>query len=245
MSDDKIRVSKLMSEQKICSRREADEFIKKGWVLIDGQPINQLGTKIYPNQKISLSKSAGHSLRQKATILLNKPVGLVSGQAEKGCLPAVILIIPENQLPDDRLKKPFSPKSLKGLAPAGRLDIDSYGLLILTQDGRLAKKIIGENSTIEKEYVVTVEGMITNNKIALLSKGLELDGKYLKKAVIKKIDHNKLDFILKEGRKRQIRRMCDAVDLKVTKLKRIRIGKIGLEKLPLGKWRYLKNNETF
>ncbi len=234
-----------MSLQGICSRREADEFIQNGWVIVDGHVINELGSKISPSLTITLSKQAQQHLAQQDTILLNKPLGIVSGQAEKNYRPATTLIIPENQLSSDKYHHPFTPKSLKGLAPAGRLDIDSQGLLILTQDGRLAKQLIGANSTIEKEYIVQAHGEITISQLKKLGFGLKLDGRQLKPAQVSKIDEHTLRFILKEGRKRQIRRMCQAVGLEVQKLKRIRIGHIKLGQLPVGQWRYLKKREFF
>ena len=131
------------------------------------------------------------------------------------------------------------------LAPAGRLDIDSQGLLILTQDGRIAKQLIGAESEIEKEYLVRVEGALPKDKLALLNHGLSLDGKALKPAQVSWQNQNQLRFILQEGKKRQIRRMCELVNLKVTGLKRVRIGNIGLRDLPEGKWRYLQDGENF
>ena len=130
-----------------------------------------------------------------------------------------------------------------GLAPAGRLDIDSTGLLILTQNVQLAKKVISPDSPVEKEYIVYVKGEITDDKVKKLCFGLSLDGRKLKRAKVTQEGKNKLRFILKEGRKRQIRRMCDQVDLKVTSLKRIRIGNLKLGKLPPGQWRLMKHNE--
>ncbi len=245
MPEDKIRLSKLMSEKKICSRREADGFIEKGWVLVDGEQVTVLGTKVFPHQRIELSTAAQVLLARQATIILNKPVGYVSGQAEKGYLPAVTLITPDRQLTADRRKRPFSPQCLKGLAPAGRLDIDSYGLLVLTQEGRLAKELIGEHSQIEKEYQVTVEGFVNAEKLNRLRFGLTLDGRPLKKAAVTVRKPGQLTFILKEGKKRQIRRMCEALDLKVVQLKRVRIGRIKLGSLPLGQWRYLGPQERF
>lgn len=245
MSEEKVRLSKLMSEKKLCSRREADAFIEKGWVLVDGHPVTTLGIKVYPRQQIALAPQAHAVLDQQATIILNKPVGYVSGQAEKGYLPAVALITPDRQLKSDRARRPFKPQCLKGLAPAGRLDIDSYGLLVLTQDGRVAKALIGSRSLMEKEYQVRVEGTITEEKLKHLRFGLTLDGRPLKKAVVMARSQGQVTFILKEGKKRQIRRMCEAMDLKVVQLKRVRIGRIELGQLPLGQWRYLAPNEHF
>ncbi|MBK7490579.1 MAG: rRNA pseudouridine synthase [Nitrosomonas sp.] len=245
---EKIRLSKLMSEQGICSRREADRYIELGWVFVDGERISELGTKIFPTQKITLNKAAQAQQTQQVTILLNKPVGYVSGQPEPGYQPAVVLIKPENQfIPKQPVQpaKRFQPAHLKNLAPAGRLDIDSQGLLVLTQDGRIAKQLIGEESRIEKEYLVRVEGGLPPAKLALLNHGLSLDGKALKPAQVSWQNQDQLRFILYEGKKRQIRRMCELVNLKVTGLKRVRIGKVKLGNLPEGQWRYLEDGEKF
>ncbi len=241
---EKIRLSKVMSARGLCSRREADRFIEKGWVLVDSKPVNQLGTKIDESQKIELSPQAQKIQSRQETILLNKPVGYVSGLAEDGHESAVVLVRPENRFGNIRGDSRNYVK-WKGLAPAGRLDIDSQGLIVFTKDGRVARQLIGENSDVEKEYLIWVHGDISEDKLALLRHGLELDGKPLKKAKIKAMDAHHIQFILKEGRKRQIRRMCDLVGLKVTRLMRVRIGKVKLENLPAGKWRHLAPGETF
>jgi 23S rRNA pseudouridine2604 synthase len=241
-----IRLSKLMSQQGICSRREADRYIEQGLVMVDGKTIDKLGTKIYPNQHISLAKSASAQQQSRITILLNKPVGIVSGQAEQGYKPAIRLIVPQNQyLSSPWEKKTFSTKILHGLAPAGRLDIDSRGLLVLTQDGVVAKQLIGENSLIEKEYLVWVKGEITDQGLNLLRYGIQLDGKKLKQAKVHQLNPTRLKIILKEGKKRQIRRMCEEVGLQVTGLTRTRIGNIKLGDMPTGQWRYLRDDEQF
>ncbi|GMR18079.1 MAG: rRNA pseudouridine synthase [Gammaproteobacteria bacterium] len=241
-----IRLSKLMSQQGICSRREADRYIEQGLVMVDGKPVDKLGTKIYPNQHISLAKSASAQQRSRITILLNKPVGIVSGQAEAGYKPAIRLILPQNQyLSSPWEKKKFSTHILQGLAPAGRLDIDSRGLLVLTQDGVVAKQLIGADSLIEKEYLVWVKGKITDEGLNRLRHGIQLDGKKLKQAKVHQLNPTRLKIILKEGKKRQIRRMCEEVDLTVTGLTRTRIGNIKLGDMPTGQWRYLRDDEEF
>ena len=242
---EKIRLSKLMSEQGICSRREADRYIELGWVFVDGEQISELGTKIYPTQKIKLNKAAQMQQTQLVTLLLNKPIGYVSGQPEPGYQPAVVLIKPENQFISQPSVKHFQPAHLRNLAPAGRLDIDSQGLLVLTQDGRIAKQLIGEDSQIEKEYLVRVSGTLSKENLALLNFGLSLDGKALKRAQVTWQNQDQLRFILHEGKKRQIRRMCELVNLKITGLKRVRIGKVKLGNLPEGQWRYLEDGEHF
>ncbi len=239
-----VRVSKLMAERGLCSRREADNYIERGWVYVDGERISELGTRVDPGAQIALDKQAKAVQQRQMTILLHKPVGYVSGQPEPGFQPAVTLILPENQYstPDTPL---FHASHLKGLAPAGRLDIDSTGLLVLTQDGRVARQLIGENSKIEKEYLVRVEGKLVDNGLALLNHGLLLDGKPLKPAKVEWLNEDQLRFILNEGKKRQIRRMCELVGLRVVGLKRVRIGKVRLADLPLGQWRYLRESEEF
>jgi len=242
---EKIRVSKLMSEQGICSRREADSYIERGWVLVDGIPVTELGTRIFPTQRITLAKAAQSQQDASVTVLLNKPIGFVSGQAEQGYRPAITLIGAQSHFKGDRSPLHFTPAQLKGLAPAGRLDIDSTGLLVLTQDGRVARQLIGESSGIEKEYLVRVEGRLPAAGLAKLNFGLSLDGVPLKRADVKWQNDDQLRFVLREGKKRQIRRMCELVGLKVTGLKRVRIGKVLLGDLPQGQWRFLRSGERF
>jgi len=242
---EKIRLSKLMSEQGLCSRREADKFIELGWVFVDGEKISELGTKIYPTQKITLNKAAQTQQDKLVTILLNKPIGYVSGQPEPGYQPAIVLIKPDNQFIESPATKRFQRDHLKNLAPAGRLDIDSQGLLVFTQDGRVAKQLIGENSSIDKEYLVRVSGDLPKEKLALLNHGLKLDGQALKPAQVSWQNRDQLRFILREGKKRQIRRMCELVNLRVIGLKRVRIGHILLGNLPERQWRYLREDEQF
>ncbi len=242
MSDEKVRLSKLMAERGICSRREADEYIARGLVLVDGIKIDQLGTKVDPKVKITLESQALKQQKRLATIIVNKPIGYVSAQPEPPYQPAVKLITPENQFGDS--KQRLRPEHFEGLAVAGRLDIDSQGLLLFTQDGRIAKKIIGEDTKLEKEYIVRVQGRLPEAQLKLLNHGLSLDGKALKPAKVEWINDDQLRFVLKEGKKRQIRRMCELVGLKVTGLKRVRVGKLTLGKLPEGKWRFLEDDET-
>ncbi|HEY0859151.1 MAG TPA: pseudouridine synthase [Albitalea sp.] len=244
-----MRLSKRMSELGIASRREADEWIAKGWVRVDGQVVSELGSRVLPEQHITVDAKAKFQQAQKVTVLLNKPVGYVSGQAEDGYEPAVVLVTADKQWREDRSGTRYLREHRRGLAPAGRLDIDSVGLLVLTQDGRVAKQLIGEDSEIEKEYLVRVETedgtRLPDEKLALLRHGLELDGEPLRPAQVEWVNDDQLRFVLKEGKKRQIRRMCEAVGLKVLGLKRVRIGNVMLGDLPPGQWRYLRVDERF
>ncbi|MBY4870229.1 pseudouridine synthase [Burkholderia anthina] len=249
-----MRLSKRMSELGLCSRREADEWIEKGWVLVDGERIDTLGTKVRPDQKIEIDERASAAQAAQVTILLHKPVGYVSGQAEDGYEPASVLITRANQWSGDRSQVRFSPQHLHALAPAGRLDIDSTGMLVLTQNGRIAKQLIGEQSDIDKEYLVRVrfgERLIDIDQhfpaesLAKLRHGLELDGVALKPAMVSWQNGEQLRFVLREGKKRQIRRMCELVGLEVIGLKRVRMGRVMLGALPQGQWRYLSADESF
>lgn len=239
-----VRLSKVMAERGICSRREADEYIERGWVFVDGRRVSELGVRIDPAARIDLSPEASRTQRERVTILLHKPVGYVSGQPEPGYAPAVSLIGPDNQF-DRETAQRFHPSHLKNLAPAGRLDIDSTGLLVLTQDGRVARQLIGEESGIDKEYLVRVEGELAENGLELLRHGLWLDDRPLRPAQVEWLNDDQLRFVLREGRKRQIRRMCELVGLRVVGLKRVRIGRVRLGDLPLGEWRFLREDERF
>jgi 23S rRNA pseudouridine2604 synthase len=187
-------------------------------------------------------------------VLLHKPMGYVSGQAEDGHEPAVTLFTARNRWAEDRSPHHFDPSQLRGLAPAGRLDIDSVGLLVLTQDGRVARQLIGEDSHMDKEYLVRVQlgdrasdvrAAFPASQLARLRHGLSLDGKPLKPAIVEWENAEQLRFVLNEGKKRQIRRMCEQVGLKVVGLKRIRMGRVVLGRLPPGQWRYLAPGESF
>jgi 23S rRNA pseudouridine2604 synthase len=169
----------------------------------------------------------------------------VSGLPEDGYRPAVSLVGKTSRWAQDQTAIRFHYGQLKGLAPAGRLDIDSQGLLVLTQDGRVAKQLVGEMSPVEKEYLVRVQGRLSEHGLELLNHGLELDGQALKPARVNWLNEDQLRFILREGRKRQIRRMCELVGLRVMGLKRVRIGRIALGALPEGQWRYLADGERF
>jgi 23S rRNA pseudouridine2604 synthase len=244
-----LRLSKRMSELGLCSRREADEWIARGWVKVDGVVVSELGSKVLPHQQITVERQAAAEQARRVTVLLNKPIGYVSGQAEDGYQPAVVLVTPHNRWTSDTAPQRFHPAQLRSLVPAGRLDIDSTGLLVLTQDGRVAKQLIGEDSEIEKEYLVRVEysrpGRLPAADLARLNHGLSLDGRQLKPAQVRWQNEDQLAFVLREGRKRQIRRMCEMVGLRVLGLKRVRIGRVMLGNLPEGQWRYLGAEERF
>ncbi len=270
-------MNKRLAELGLCSRREADEWIERGWVYVNGA-VAQLGVRVLPEDRVSVERAAQRQQEERVTILLNKPMGYVSGQAEDGHEPAAVLIDFRSQWQGDTSGKRFSLPQLRGLAPAGRLDIDSVGLLVLTQDGRVARQLIGEDSSVDKEYLVrvvyegegaaaprhpdertaplqeisetdpvrtNVQAVFPPEKLERLRHGLSLDGQPLKPAKVEWQNAEQLRFVLVEGKKRQIRRMCEQVGLKVVGLKRIRIGQVVLGQLPVGQWRYLGPSERF
>ena len=278
-----LRLNKLMSEKGMASRREADEWISKGWVKVNGA-FAEMGMQVKPDVTIEVDKEAKGQQAKQVTVLINKPIGLVSGQAENGHEPVITLVKPENRWTQDNARFFFHPSQLKSLVPAGRLDIDSTGLLVLTQDGRIARQLIGEDRLMEKEYLVRVtytgekkitspnssiaiatqtsntqlsriddddpistdvQSVFPTEKLKLLRHGLSLDSQALKHAKVEWQNPEQLRFILTEGKKRQIRRMCELVGLKVVGLKRVRIGQVMLGNLPVGQWRYLAPHERF
>ena len=278
-----------MAELGLASRREADDWIAKGWVKVNGR-VAEMGMQVAPDVKIEIDKLAKGQQANLVTVLINKPLGLVSGQAEDGHEPAITLVQPHNRWAEDNARFFFHGSQLKSLVPAGRLDIDSTGLLVLTQDGRVARQLIGEDAVMEKEYLVRViytgvlntaaatsaaatypgrplqrpaaptqlsriddddpissdvQAVFPAEKLQLLRHGLSLDGQALKHAKVEWQNPEQLRFVLHEGKKRQIRRMCEQVGLKVVGLKRVRIGKVMLGNLPVGQWRYLAPHERF
>ncbi|MCV0413499.1 MAG: rRNA pseudouridine synthase [Brevundimonas sp.] len=236
--DAPVRVNKWLGQTGVCSRREAEGLIADGLVTIDGEVVADAGRKIAPGQTLVLNDRAEAALAAGVTILLNKPVGYVSGQPEPGKTPAVRLLTPANRMGDGA-----APARDASLPPIGRLDEDSRGLLLLSSDGVVAKAVIGPQSDLDKEYLVVVDGAVTEARLSRLRHGLELDGRQLKPARVTQVQGQQLRFVLKEGRNRQIRRMCDLVGLEVVDLQRVRIGPLRLSDLPEGRWRHLTADE--
>lgn len=234
-----LRVNKWLAQQGICSRREAESLIEAGLVLINGRKLDSPGHKISPGETLTVSERGGKALENKLSVILNKPEGIVSGTPEGEQVPAVRLLTRKalhgtsDIIPGRRHK----------LAPVGRLDQDSHGLLILSEDGVVAKAVIGPESDMDKEYIVRVRGAIPEAALEKLRHGLELDGRRLKRAVVERLGEQTLRFVLREGRNRQIRRMCDLVGIRVIDLKRERVGPLELGTLPEGKWRPLTAQE--
>ena len=229
------RVNRWLAQSGVCSRREAEALIGRGLVSIDGETVSDAGRKIEPGQTLTLADAAQATLEGALTVMIHKPVGYVSSQPENGQVPAVRLLTPQRRVGEG----PAHPGWESRLAPVGRLDMDSRGLLILSEDGVVAKAVIGPQSRLDKEYEVRVRGEVTPDRLALLRHGLELDGRQLKPAIVEERGPGALRFVLTEGRNRQIRRMCELVELEVIDLFRARVGPLWLGDLPEGAWRPL------
>jgi 23S rRNA pseudouridine2604 synthase len=260
-----VRLNKLLSNKGLCSRREADYYIEQGLVKVNGTVITQLGTKVESTSEVKLLPEALRKQAQQTTILLNKPLGVISCQPERaGQVPAIQLCGWDTQFtvnpkdpPRDRfeeyLNKGQQPKDQGGWAVAGRLDSNSTGLLVLTQSGRVAQSLVSPNSTIDKEYLVRVEQILDPSQVEVKEilrklgdkEGVLHDGERLTARKIKIVNENQLKFILTQGKNHHIRRMCEVVGLRVQAIKRVRIGQVSLVNLPVGKWRFLKPYEKF
>ena len=244
-----VRISKLLTERGLASRREADDWIAAGWVRVDGR-MAELGQRVMLDTPIEIDPRARQEQARQVTVLLHKPMGIVSGQPEDGYEPAITLVTPANRWAGDNSGIEYRSTHLRHLAPAGRLDIDSTGLLVFTQDGRVAKRLIGDQTRVEKEYLVRVafgqpghpdtsspSTRFPEEGLARLRQGLTLDGILLRPAAVSWQNEDQLRMVLREGRKRQIRRMCEQVGLEVLGLKRVRIGSVPLGPMPAGQWR--------
>ena len=233
------RVNRWLAQNGVCSRREAEALIAAGLVTIDGQRVDDVGRKIEHGQTLVLADAAQKALENHLTVVIHKPAGVVSSQPEPGQIPAVRLLTKDALWGWSKV----IPGLANSLAPLGRLDMDSRGLLILSEDGVLAKALIGPESKLDKEYRVAVMGELTEQKMDLLRHGLELDGRKLRRAEVELISDQRLKIVLTEGRNRQIRRMCELVELKVVDLFRVRIGPLTLGDMPETRWRVLTADE--
>ena len=231
---DSIKLQKYFSDCGILSRRAAEEEIKQGKVTVNGERAF-LGMRVFPDVDVVVYKGARviAQSEEKLYILLNKPRGIVTTLSDEKGRPTVLSLI-------------------SGLGarvyPVGRLDIDSDGLLLLTNDGALTNKLTHPRHKIPKIYNVTVKGEVTEGALTLLSSPLVIDGYKIQPVEVeiikKEPSHTILKMTLYEGRNRQIRKMCALADLKITRLTRVALGNIALGSLEVGKWRFLTQSET-
>jgi pseudouridine synthase len=223
-----VRVQKYLSDKGVCSRREAEELIRRGLVSVNGKILREMGVKVNPEKdKVEVISSRKDKVERKESVIIYKPRGIVSSR-----IPSEGKTIYE-----------LFPQFMK-LNIIGRLDKESEGLLLLSNDGVVARAVTGKEHNIEKEYEVRVQEKINPSRVfRAFSEGVELeDGKTLP-AKVKILSENSFRIILKEGRNHQIRRMCEHIRLTAVKLKRLRIGNISLGKLKVGEWRQLEEKE--
>ncbi|MBR3145027.1 MAG: rRNA pseudouridine synthase [Clostridia bacterium] len=232
MKNEKIRLQKFLSQNGVCSRRKAEEYILSGKVKINGRKA-EIGQSVDPKRdKVTLHGKLVAVKDTKVYIMLNKPRGYVTTLSDEFGRKTVLTLV-------------------KGVGervfPVGRLDKDSEGLLIMTNDGELSNLLTHPKSNVNKVYKVTVGGEVTDQMIETLSSGVVIDGRKTKPCDVyimeKKTDRTVLGFIIHEGRNRQIRKMCDSVGLKVLRLKRVEIAGVKLGGLKLGDWRLLNERE--
>lgn len=224
-SNTAIRINKFISDRGVCSRREADKLVEEKRVTVNGQ-IAEMGTKVGPKDFVKIDNKPIRGEVQTVYLALNKPVGIVSTT--------------DSSEPNNIVS--FVNYS-KRIFPIGRLDKDSEGLILLTNDGDIVNKILRAGNAHEKEYTVTVDKALTQELIDGMSSGVPILDTVTKPCIIKPLNQNSFKIVLTEGLNRQIRRMCEHFGYEVTKLKRIRIMDIYLKDLPLGKWRHLTKEE--
>ena len=243
-TDSTVRLAKRLAETLPCSRREAELYIEGGWVSVDGQLVEEAGARVGPGQKIALAPEARMEEVPLVTILLHKPAGFNAGIDGAG-MPALSCLTPDALLPSAQGGQRFLKRHVAGLTLTNPLDTRASGLLVFTQDFRVARKLVDEAAKVEQEFIVEVAGSIAPNGLALLNHGLPWNGKPLAPIKVSWQNETKLRFALKGVQPGQIVHMCRMVGLTVLAQKRLRIGRISMATLPLGQWRYLQGYERF
>ena len=225
VNHDLIRINRYLYLKNICSRREADRLIEKGLIFVNGKKA-KLGQKISENDNVDIKEEALQKLKNKIIIILNKPKNYVSAN-------------PQGNEKEANNLLPFSEK----LSPVGRLDKNSHGLLLLTNDGRIVNKLLNPDFDHDKEYIVKVDKRITPTFLNQIKNGVNIEGYITKKTKIKKIDSKTFSLILTEGKKHQIKRMCQSLGYTVIDLQRTRILNLKLNNLEIGKYRKIEGKE--
>ena len=229
------RLQKYLAECGIASRRKCEEYITQGKVQVNGKTITELGVKVNPEKdKITFEGKNVKQEERKVYILLNKPIGYVTTSDEQFGRDKVLDLV----------------KVRERVVPVGRLDMYTSGALILTNDGDFVYKVTHPKHEITKTYTVTVKGIIKNEEVEQLRKGVKIDDYTTRPAKVKILkadeekDISRLEITIHEGKNRQVRRMCESVGRRVIALHRSKIGNIGVKDIELGKWRYLKDFEV-
>jgi 23S rRNA pseudouridine2604 synthase len=241
-TDSTVRLAKRLAEKLPCSRREAELYIEGGWVSVDGQLVEEAGARVGPEQQVLLAPDAVLEEMPPVTILLHKPAGYSAGIDHSG-RPAQACISQETLLAGGAQR--FLKRHLSGLTLTNPLDTTASGLVVLTQDFRVARKLVDEAARVEQELIVEVAGELAPGGLALLNHGLPFNGKPLAPIKVSWQNETRLRFALKGVPPGQIAHMCRMVGLSVVSMKRIRIGRIAMASLPVGQWRYLQDHERF
>jgi 23S rRNA pseudouridine2604 synthase len=244
MPDQGIRLAKRVAEMVPCSRAEAERYIAGGWITVDGVVAEDPATRVTDEQDVALLPGATAVEPPPVTILLHKPAGYNSGVGAQG-QPALECVTAETLTAADHGQQRFLKRHLSRLTLTSPLETTASGLVVYTQDFRVARKLVDDAVRIEQEYVVEVAGQIREGGLALLNHGLTFSGKPIAPMKVSWQNETRLRFALKGVRPGQIEHMCRAVGLEVVAMKRIRIGRISMASLPAGHWRYLHEYERF
>ena len=244
MTDNSIRLAKRVAEMIPCSRNEAEQYIAGGWISVDGKIVEEAGARVEDEQEVTIDPDATLAEVLPVTILLHKPAGYNAGVGVDGEA-ATTLLGPDTLLAPDHGNQRFLRRHLSKLTLCCHLETRATGLVVYTQDFRVARKLIDEVMRVEQEYIVEVKGDIIENGLALLNHGLSFNGKPIAPMKVSWQNETRLRFALKGIRPGQLVQMCRMVNLTVVSAKRIRIGRVPMASLPVGQWRYLHEYEKF
>jgi len=244
MTDNSIRLAKRVAEMIPCSRNEAEQYISGGWISVDGEVIEEPGARVLDEQDVVIHPDATLAEVLPVTILLHKPAGFNAGIGTDGAA-ATTLLSAETLQPADHGNQRFLRRHLSKLTLCSPLDTKASGLVVYTQDFRVARKLVDEGNRVEQEFIVEVSGDIREGGLALLNHGLTFNGKEIAPMKVSWQNETRLRFAIKGVKPGQIVHMCRMVNLAVVSMKRIRIGRVPMASLPSGQWRYLHEYERF
>ncbi|KAF3995926.1 rRNA pseudouridine synthase [Glaciimonas immobilis] len=240
-----IRLAKHLAELVACSRTEAEQYIQGGWVTVDGEIVEEAGFRVLPQHHVALLPDAVLQPVDPVTILLHLPVGIDLASDPADLSPILQFLKPANLAPEDRSGLRFLKHHLVGLTVVNQIEVKASGLVVLTQDWKITRKLVDDAAKIEQEYIVEVQGDIIPYGLQLLSHGLKFSGKPLPPVKVSWQNETRLRFPLKAPPRGLIAHMCEKVGLEVVAMKRIRIGRVPMAGLPAGQWRYLLGYERF
>ena len=236
-----VRLVKRVAELARCSRIAAEQYIKCGWVRVDGRVV-EIPHLLVTDEAVSIDADALQEAVEPATLLLHKPAGF---DTISGANPATALVAPETHWTEDPSGVRLLERHFQRLTPLVPLDRDASGLMVLTQDGRIWRRLTEDQDLIEQEFVVEVSGEIAPYGLRKLNHGLHYNGRPLPPCKVSWQNEVRLRFALKGVQGGQLRDMCKQVGLDVVAIRRLRIGKVSLAKMPVGQWRYLRRDEKF